>query len=192
MDSTAGIQVGQWVRLFVNDKSTAGSSRALRRRRLLAPTPPAGPPASASGARRPPPRRSSSPPPPPPFLRLLPTTVPPRVAAHPAYQAALEGAALAGEPGAGLTPAQAAAADAAWAAYNRPPSKVSAAAAKGTFVYWCAACAAPCGQGAAVGDPAAGLGAGGSAVAALGMGCACRSLPSAAQMLATAAPQAPL
>lgn len=125
VDTTAGFRVGQWVRLFVNDKSTSGTSRALRRR-LLARSPP---------PRSPPPRSS---PPPPPLLRLLPNSIPSRVAAHPAYQAAMENAALAGEPGEGLTPAQAAAADAAWAAYNLPPGKVSAAAAPGTFVYWCA------------------------------------------------------
>ena len=96
--------------------------RALRRRGLL--TTPAPPP---------------PPPPPPPGggVRLAPRNASADLAAHPAYLAALEGAALMGEASdEGLTPAQAAAADAAWASFNPGAGGVGAAARPGTFVYW--------------------------------------------------------
>lgn len=121
------------MRVYINDASTSGSARALRRR-LLATRTPSAPP---TAPRPPPPRQPLRPPPGSASpLGLVGKSVPARMASHPAYLAALEGAALAGEPGEGLTPAQAAAADASWATNNPRPGSVTAAAAPGTFVYW--------------------------------------------------------
>jgi hypothetical protein len=67
-------------------------------------------------------------------VTLFSKAAPSWVLAHPAYQAAMEGAALLEEPGEGLTAAEALAADRAFAAASG--DIVGAAAGRGTVVAW--------------------------------------------------------
>ncbi|KAI3436416.1 hypothetical protein D9Q98_005833 [Chlorella vulgaris] len=120
VSSTALFKAGQRIRIFVNDASTAS-----RRRLLATPKAPAvaasatagGASASAGG------------------VKLSVKGPPAWVKQHPVYQAAVRGIASLGEPQDGLTPAQAAAADAQFAA-NNADSGVQASAAPGTIVAW--------------------------------------------------------
>ena len=67
-------------------------------------------------------------------VTLISKTAPSWVLAHPAYQSAMEGAALLEEPGEGLTAAEALAADRAFAAASG--NTVGAAAGRSTVVAW--------------------------------------------------------
>lgn len=125
INAKAEIQKGWYVKLFINDASTSGTQRALLADAAtpiavapevpVAPAPPAPVPAN---------------------LKLIGRNVSSRFEDHPAFLAALEGAATMGEDGEGLTPQQAAAADASWASFHPAGAGVGAAARPGTFVYW--------------------------------------------------------